>query len=194
MCAPLAVAIPMIAGLAAQGGSAIAATASARGQATRAQDANNKAVTDTRAVATANTNRALQDLDARELEDMLAAAHDQDQNTRAGNVVHSTATVAAGEAGVAGNSVDELLNDVNAMTSRNRTTINANSNMTQAQLIRNRDQVVAQGQSEYNSVQPQKINKPSYLGSILGIAGQAVGDVDKIETRNQNLKIPSSNP
>lgn len=187
MCAPAIVLAPMIAGLAIQGVSSIASTASARGQAGRAQDANNKLVNDTRASATENTRQALQDLDARQLEEMLAAAQQQEQNTRTGNTNRSTAIVAAGESGVTGNSVDELLNDVQAQTTRNRGTIQTNSNITQAQLMRDRDQAIASGKSQYNSVQPQKINKPSYLSSILGIAGGALNTVDALQSRSAKI-------
>ena len=190
MCAPALVLAPMLGSLAIKGVSALAATHSARGEAERAQEANTKQVNDTRATANASTRQALQDLDSRQLEEMLAAANQQDQNTRQGNVSKSTAIVAAGEAGVTGNSVDELLNDVTAQTGRNRLSIGTNSNITQAQLVRDREQVVATGQSQYNSVQPVKINKPSYLGAALGIAGDAVGVVDSLQARSHALKIP----
>lgn len=182
MCAPFAVAAPLV-GLGIKGVSSLFATHSARGQADRAQEANNKLVNDTRTAAVANTNRALQDLDARELEDMLAAAQQGDQVTRQANRDKSTAIVAAGESGVTGQSVDELLNDVQAQASRNRLTIKTNSDITQAQLQRSRDQVIAQGQSEYNSVQPQKINKPSYLSAALGISQDVIGTVDYLQNR-----------
>lgn len=189
MCSPTA-----LTGLGIQGASSIFATRSARIEAEKAQNANNKAVTESRAAAAESTRRALQDLDARELEDMLAAAQQQDQNTRAGNVLKSTATVAAGEAGVAGQSIDELLNDVNSLTGRNRTTIKANVEMTEAQNERSRDQILATGLSEYNSIQPKKFNKPSYLGAILGIATQGVQAYDSYADSQQRLKTPASTP
>lgn len=188
----------MLGSLVVKGISSIAATHSARGQADRAQDANNKLINDTRGAAVNNTNRALQDLDARELQEMLAAAQETDQITRASNKDRSTAIVAAGEAGVTGQSVDELLNDVTAQAAKNRLAVKTNSDITQAQLQRSRDQVIAQGQSEYNSVQPQKINKPSYLTPLLGIAGSALGVADAIQSRTpqtgKDLSIPGRAP
>lgn len=189
MCSPTAAT-----GIGLQAVSSIFATKAARDQAVRDQNANNKLVNETRLSATENTRRALQDLDARQLEEMLAAANQQDQNTRAGNVSKSTAIVAAGEAGVTGNSVDELLNDVVNQTGRNRMATNTNSDITQAQLVRNREATVAGGLSEFNSVQPKKFNKPSYLAGILGIAPAAIGAVDSYQDQQARLKTPAATP
>jgi hypothetical protein len=188
----------MIASLGIKAVGSIVGTHSARSQADREQQANTKQVNDVRTAAIDSTNRSLQDLDARELQDMMAAAQEADQVTRASQKTQSTAIVAAGESGLVGQSVDELLNDVKAQASRNRTTISTNLNITEAQLQRNRDAVVAQGQNQYNSVQPVKINKPSYLASVLGIAGSVVGVTDYAQSRNpqtgNNLSIPASAP
>ncbi len=184
MCAPAIVLAPMVASLGIKAVGSIVGTHSARSQAQRAQDANNQAVASNRTASVENTQRALQDLDARELQDMLEAAQQTDQITRQAQKLSSTAAVSAGESGVAGRSVDELLEDVNAMAARNRTTVQTNLAMSQAQLQRNREQTLANGQAQYNSVAPVKINKPNYLASVLGIASSAVDVADYAQTRN----------
>ncbi len=173
----------MVASLGIKAVGGILGTKSARAQADRAQAANTNAVNQNRTASVENTQRALQDLDARELQDMLEAAQATDQITRQSQKLTSTATVSAGESGVTGQSVDELLNDVNAMAARNRTTVQTNLAMSQAQLQRNRDQTLANGQAQYNSVAPVKINKPNYLASVLGIASSAIDVADYAQTR-----------
>ncbi len=189
MCAPAAVLIPLI-GLGVQGGAAVASTASARGAAGRSQSEQARFNDAVHASATENTRQALQDLDARAVEDMLATAQQQDQNTRQGNSIKSTAIVAAGEAGVAGNSVDELLNDVQAQTTRNKQAISTNENITQAQLQRDREQAIAQGKSQYNSTQNTVINKPSALSPALQIAGATLNTVDYLQSRQAKINAP----
>ncbi len=186
----------MIASLGIKAAGSIVGTHSARAQADRAKEANTQAVNANRTASVENTQRALQDLDARELQDMLEAAQQTDQITRQAQKLGSTAAVAAGESGVAGRSVDELLNDVNAQAARNRTTVKTNLSMAEAQLQRDREQTLANGQSQYNAVQPVKINKPSYLASVLGIAGGAVDVADYVQTRNppQTKIAPSGSP
>ncbi len=174
----------MVASLGIKAVGGILGTKSARAQADRAQAANTNAVNQNRTASVENTQRALQDLDAREIQDMMEAAQQTDQITKQSQKLTSTASVAAGESGVAGRSVDELLNDVNAMAARNRTTVKTNLSMSQAQLQRNREQTLANGQAQYNSVAPVKINKPNYLASVLGIASSAIDVADYAQTRN----------
>ncbi len=194
MCAPAAVLIPLI-GLGVQGGAAVASNASARGAAGRSQAEQDRFNAAVHASATENTRMALQDLDARSVEEMLSAAQQQDVNTRQGNSIRSTSIVAAGEAGVTGNSVDELLNDVQAQTSRNKQTITANENITQAQIQRDREQAIAQGKSQYDSAQKTQINKPSPLSPILQIAGATLNTVDYLQGRTAGLdKTPNIQP
>lgn len=189
MCAPAAVLIPLI-GLGVQGGATAVGFAQQHGQAKAEQAAQARFVAATHAEATESTRRALQDLDARSLEEMLSVANSNENISRQGEQIRSTAVVAAGESGVTGQSVDELLNDVKAQTGRAQGINRSNFNITQAQIQRQREQVIAGGKAQYNSVQPTRINTPSVIAPLAQIASASLSAVDSIANYRQSLKIP----
>lgn len=189
MCAPAAILIPIIAS-GVSGAASVASTLSARKQ-VGVEQANADAYrAENQANATASTRKALQDLDAKQLEDMLATSQKLETINSATKQVSSTAKVASAEAGVAGNSVDELLNDVQAQASRASGVVKQNQSITDAETQRMRDSVIANGITQYNSVRPVKINKPSLLSPLLQIGGSVLQTIDQIKSRDEALRNP----
>ncbi len=193
MCAPAAVLVPLI-GMGLQGASSIVNHKAQAHQAALDQAENDRLIAQTHAEASESTRRALQDLDSRELEDMLAAANANGDVNRQTNQLKSTAIVAAGEAGVTGQSIDELLNDVQAQEGRVISRNNQNLSLEQAQLQRQREAAVAAGNSQYNSVQKKTYNQPSPLVPILQIAGAGLSAADDIGRYSHSLKVPIGTP
>lgn len=189
MCAPSEIVGPLI-GAGMQGAGSLFSYFSQKKQAQIDQANADRQLAATRSEATASTRMALQDLDARNVEEMLATANANENLSREGEHLRSTAVVAAGESGVTGQSIDELLNDVKSQTGRAIGTNKANLNISEAQNARQRDQVIATGKSQYNSVQPVDIKKPSLVGALLGVAGAGLQASDSISSYKQSLKIP----
>jgi len=87
-----------------------------------------------------------------------------------------TATTAAGEAGVSGNSVSALLADLTRQTTVQQGTITRNFDMTKSQLEQNKEATKSTFPSRVNGV--QKGSAPSATDALLGIAvngGMAYG-------------------
>lgn len=87
-----------------------------------------------------------------------------------------TATTAAGEAGVSGNSVSALLADLTRQTTVQQGTITRNFDMTKNQLEQNKEATKSTFTSRVNGV--QKGSAPSATDALLGIginAGMAYG-------------------
>lgn len=118
-----------------------------------------------------------------------------------------TAQTAAGEAGVAGNSVSRLLNDITRQTTVAQNTVSRNFDMTKAQLEDSKESTKTTFNSRVNSV--QKGYAPSASDALLGIglsAGAAYagsgnnaktwGDIDKdlttLKGRGSNALPPKA--
>ena len=80
----------------------------------------------------------------------------------------STATVAAGENGISGLSVDALLGDINAKQGRYDSSIQTNFDRAQGAIQNQRDNVYANAASTINSLQTPA--SPDYFGAGLKIA------------------------
>lgn len=105
----------------------------------------------------------------RMMQEQQAAAAEQDQVSREARMAASTANVAAGEAGVSGNSVN---NSIRSMYAR--------ADQYNAQVGKNLDWTLAQLQSEQAGVQYQaqdridSVARPSFADTMLRIGGAAL--------------------
>lgn len=125
------------------------------------RDAANKAAVNSYA---ANQNRALQE---------RKAASQEQQNLQTDAMrARSTATVAAGEAGVTGLSVDALIADYYGQEGRYERTLSNNYQM-QAEYLRSEQEVTrAQAEGRINSV--QQAQPPSFADAAIRIFGGAI--------------------
>jgi hypothetical protein len=108
---------------------------------------------------------------------------DADLEFRAGS---STAAVAAGEAGISGNSVDALLRDFAMQQGRRKTRLGRSLGFTRDQIARNREAALASGKNQvasFRPYQPVNVNRPSLLTPILGIGTSVLGGLDAHKSR-----------
>lgn len=106
-----------------------------------------------------------------------AAAEEKLQKTIEGEKLKAKATTAAGEANVAGLSVDRLLSGIERDVAFNQGTIKRNLTNTEAQAEANRELLKSSFQSNANSVSPGMYMGPSGLATGLAIGGQVLGAV-----------------
>jgi hypothetical protein len=145
-----------------------------------------RAEKENRESAVASTLLAFRDLGNREIEEMISASQiqqDADLEFRAGS---STAAVAAGEAGISGNSVDALLRDFAMQQGRRKTRLGRSLGFTRDQIARNREAALASGKNQvasFRPYQPVNVNRPSLLTPILGIGTSVLGGLDAHKSR-----------
>jgi hypothetical protein len=145
-----------------------------------------RAEKENRESAVAGTLLAFRDLGNREIEEMISASQiqqDADLEFRAGS---STAAVAAGEAGISGNSVDALLRDFAMQQGRRKTRLGRSLGFTRDQIARNREAALASGKNQvasFRPYQPVNVNRPSLLTPILGIGTSVLGGLDAHKSR-----------
>ena len=106
-----------------------------------------------------------------------AAAEEKLKSTIEGEKISSKAVTAAGEANVAGLSVDRLLSGIERDVSFNQGTIKRNLVNTEAQAEANRELLKSSFQSNANSVSPGMYMGPSGLATGLAIGGQVLGGI-----------------
>ena len=143
--------------------------------------------------AVASTLLAFRDLGNREIEEMIAASQIQQDSDLEFRAASSTAAVAAGEAGISGNSVDALLRDYAMQQGTRKSRLSQSLGFTRAQIARERESVLATGQNQiasFRPYQPVRVNQPSLLTPILGIGTSVLGAVDA----HQSRQAASGNP
>lgn len=140
MCAPAALAI---------GSSAIGVIGQIAGAGAQNARARANAAS---AVAAAQLN--YKEIDTEEIQRRAEAAQKIRETTVQGQALQATATAAAADAGVGGNSVAALKNVISGRTSQQQTDINTNLNSALAQLELRKQGVQAETQSRINDVQP----------------------------------------
>lgn len=109
-------------------------------------------------------------LGLRRMEEEAAASQQLEESRREALRVRSAASVSAGEAGVSGNSVNQLLGAISASQGRNANTIASNLRSRTAQLNVEGQAISTGAQGRINSVP-----KGSLGGMLLDIGGEAVG-------------------
>lgn len=108
----------------------------------------------------------------RQIQDEEAAGADKMEMAREGRAARATATVAAGEAGVSGLSVNSILQEFYGREGQYNATTDKNTKWSRAQTDMTLKGIQAGGQDRINSV--QRANKPSFFDAALRIAGAGV--------------------
>jgi hypothetical protein len=109
----------------------------------------------------------------KEAQEDLALTREIQESTKKARAARSTAVVAAGEAGVAGLSVDALLDDYTRQEAEYRFSLNEQNRLTGI----NNQLAIEEGvfRSEANQIRiNQPIKQPDYLGSMFNLAGSGM--------------------
>ena len=109
----------------------------------------------------------------KEAQEDLVMTRDIQESQKKANAARSTATVAAGEAGISGLSVDALMNDYTRQEADYRFSVSEQSRLTG---INNQLQLSEAGfRSTNNLIKINKpIQQPNYLGSMVNLAGSTM--------------------
>lgn len=126
---------------------------------------------------------SFRDINIRELEESIAASETTFDSSLEAQAAASTAAVAAGEAGVSGNSVDALLADFKAQQARRKDRINQNLGLNLAQLERQKQGIRANARSRINSFRQVRVNKPSVLAPLTQIGASVITGLDGLSDR-----------
>jgi hypothetical protein len=148
------------------------------GSAVAEHDAQRKADRANKREAGRSMIEAYRAIDLRADQEIAATQQQIAEAQAAGTRSISTARVAAGESGVAGVSVDALLDSIQTDVSQFKTTSESNLDMTLAQLEQEKRGVYAQGQSRANQT-----SAPNPLLAMLKIAGAGVDLGARIQSR-----------
>lgn len=101
------------------------------------------------------------DIGARQQQEKQAAAERRQDLSREEAAKRATTRVAAGEAGISGNSVGRALGDISGAASRDRSTVDANLDWTLGELQRSKQSARAQTKGQIGSMsrgqQPSKV-------------------------------------
>lgn len=131
----------------------------------------------------------LDDLAAREIEERAAAAQAVSMARREALSASSSTKVSAAEAGVAGGSVDAMLNDIIRAQGEAVDSIQQNLEMTEDQIHRQRRGAAADYIARKNQVQA-----PNAFATALRIGGAALGAVTSIAGNSPTTSTVGSTP
>lgn len=166
MCEPATIAYMTLALAAASS----AAQVSAQKQQVKAQDTANQQQYDNTMTA---YRQNLANIEATRGQLAQDASEKINENNKAGRAAAATATVAGGEAGVAGLSVDALLRDLRGEAAYDNTNVEANYLRSNASLNAQRENVNNTTTSDINSLRSAPM--PDYLGAGLRIGQAGLG-------------------
>ena len=154
-------------------------------QAANAQEAYQKSVYEAEKASAeeAYRNQILSD-NLRLAQEDEAKSQDLTENVIRAAEARSTARVAAGEAGVAGLSVDALMHDFSRSEAVYKDAVNRNHEFRQLQSVQDRKSYDATRRSRIHRATPQPVQKPSYLGAALRIGGGAFDSYTKFASRD----------
>lgn len=140
----------------------------------------NKVYGETAKAATENYLRTVNSLNTRFQQDTAASSEAAMQNSVQAAQARGTATTAAGEAGVEGNSVQLMLHDFSRIEASNNSNLYTNLQMEQQQIGDEMRSARAQAQSQIAQAAPSPVHQPSLLGAALQIGTTAFDTVDRI--------------
>lgn len=183
MCAPAALAIASVAVTA---GSAISSYVGAKNEADRQNAANAEYVAKNKQAAIEAANFNESELTLRQSQEVLAASAQIDDLSKDTTSKHSTAMVSASEAGVSGNSVDAIMNDISSKAGTNKTRIQQNLSMKEAQIQSEKAGVIVDAQNNINTVRQTVVRGPSILTPIFQTGAGTLNAADQYVTRNAN--------
>lgn len=121
----------------------------------------------------------------REMEEEAATVQKIDMQLEQMRQAQARARVSAGEAGVAGLSVDALSRDIAGQAASNISVLNQNAHMASRQAMQDRRAIETTGQSRVNQAASSMSAGPSLLGAALQIGGAGVEAYDKYQTRKK---------
>ncbi len=111
-------------------------------------------------------------LNQRQQQESVAAANDKFNTNLQAQAAESKSIAAAGEAGVSGTSINELIGDIEGRANRYDTNVNTNLDWTKAQLESEKTAAGDQAVSQINSVSPGIA--PNFADVGLRIAGSGL--------------------
>lgn len=115
------------------------------------------------------------DMNNRISQEREAAAGQNFDNHLAAQKALATNAVAAGESGVAGNTIDALMGDIMGQASRQEDRINTNKDWTVAQLQNQKKGQSYEALDRINSV--KRADPPNFAGSMLKIVGGGLSQI-----------------
>lgn len=145
--------------------------------------AQNEMVRENQKAANANLVREYADVQTRQLQEEDAAAVQKQDVSREARAARATTMAAAGEAGVAGLSVDALLADVYGKEATAKDRISQNNGFTTQNLTREMDGLRAKAKDRINSM--PWANGPSPFAAALKIGGVGLDSYSSYQKRTQ---------
>lgn len=139
-------------------------------------DQRDQQIEDNYALSVSSANAQYRQLQERQQQETDAAAQKIQEGNIQGAKAVSTARVAAGEAGVSGLSVNNLLNDFMAQEARYRNSVSTNLGYANSQLEAQKQGIHAEATGRAQSIQPyikEPVAKPDYVGAALRVGGAA---------------------
>ena len=134
-------------------------------------------------LALGDYRRTIDSLDLRLDQERSVAVQDQMVNTAESNKVKASAQVAAGEANVAGNSVNALMHDFDAQASANKVILSNNLGMLAEQLQMDKLASQSDALSRIAGAQPAPIRGPSLAASAMTVGSQLLSGYDNYKYR-----------
>jgi len=160
----------------------------------KAQQTRDKEIADNYALSLASMEHQQEGLQQRIRQEQEATVTEEERNARAAASARATARTAAGEAGVAGLSVEALLNDFTAQEGRYRYGVRRNNELVTDQLTAEMEGARAQAQGRIHSITSlnlEPVSRPTYLGAALRIGGDALGAYAKYSRPSTTNPTPS---
>lgn len=193
MCMPAMLAIPLVTG-GLQVAQTVAGYAGEKQAAEDQQKYQNKVYSQTAAIAKENYFRQIDATQLRLQQDTAQASDTAMQNAAAGNQARGNATAAAGEAGVQGNSVQELLDNFSRVEAMNNHALYTNMLWEQQQAHQELLSAQSQAKGEIAQAAPAKVHQPSMLGAALQIGTTALSTYDAYNYRRQRGAYDPTKP
>lgn len=183
MCAPAAIAIPLIASAASSAAAAGAQYAAQAQDAKAAGKFQNSQYSQTASIAMENYLRTIDVTNVRNQQETAAASQQAIENANESRSAQSTAMTSAAEAGVTGNSVAALLNDFAFHEAANNQTVYQNLQMQREQSDEYLKAARAEAYGQIASATPRRVRGPSSLGLGLQFGGIALNTFDQYQAR-----------
>jgi hypothetical protein len=171
-------------GLGLSAGSSIAGVFGQQSAANADANYQNKLYGQTAQLAIGNYLQQTNALQIRSNQQTDAAGDQAVQNELAGTAARATASTAAGESGVTGNSVATLLNDFSAHEAYNNANLHRQLYWEQQQGYQDMLSARAQAAGNIASATPRPVAPTNWLGAGLQIAGAGLGAFDQFQFRS----------
>ena len=132
------------------------------------------------------------DINTRQSQEQQRAVEEKEQRTREARAKMARARVAAGEAGITGNTVSLGLRDISGAAARDRSTIDRNLNWTLGQLQRQKQSRRTAAVSRINSVSKgQKPSQGAYIAGMASTAAEGASSMASMQPQNNSYGASS---